>query len=269
MRFEQAQGLPIPKVGFGTWSIGGRETADRSQDPRALAVFGSALSLGYTHFDTAESYAAGHCEELLGRAIHEHHVDRSSLFLTSKVKPENLAARRVVAACEGSLKRLRTDYIDLYLVHWPNRATRLEDTFMGLNQLAREGKIRHVGVSNFDLDLLKQAQGISDVPLLTNQVPMSLFERSYVKNGVVGYCQKQQILITAYSPLKHRQFSNDPRVGQIAASRRLTSFQVGLAWICSQQGVVTIPMSSDPEHQRENLEAADVILTPEEMDLLA
>jgi diketogulonate reductase-like aldo/keto reductase len=269
MRYEEAVSLQLPKVGFGTWSIGGRETADRSQDDKALAVLGSALMLGYTHFDTAESYAAGHCEELLGRAIREQQVERSSLFLTSKVKPENLAARRVVAACEGSLKRLGTDYVDLYLIHWPNRSIALEETFRGLNQLAREGRIRQVGVSNFDLDLLKKAQGLSELPLFTNQVPMSLFERSYVTNGVVEYCQRHRILITAYSPLKHRQFASDAGVAQIAAARRISPYQVGLAWLCSQVGVITIPKSADPRHQRENLEAADVVLTPEEMGLLA
>ena len=269
MRYEDVKGVRLPKVGFGTWTIGGRETPDKGQDVNSLGALRSALALGYTHFDTAESYAAGHCEELLGRAIRELRIDRSSLFITSKVKPENLTTERVVTACEGSLAKLATDYIDLYLIHWPNPSIRLEDTFKGLNQLLVCGKIRHVGVSNFDVGLLKEARELAGSPVLTNQVPMSIFERSYIKNGAVEYCQSNGIIITAYSPLKHGRLRTDPGVARIAASRGLTPFQVGIAWLCSQAGIITIPMSMNSQHQQENLDAADTVLTADEMQGLS
>jgi diketogulonate reductase-like aldo/keto reductase len=269
MRYEQIHSLQLPKVGFGTWGIGGGETADRRQDTKSLAALRSALALGYTHFDTAELYAAGHCEELLGQAMQEERADRSSLIITSKVKPENLSKKGVLKACDASLSRLDTEYLDLYLIHWPNRSIPLEDTFEGLNQLARLGKIHNVGVSNFDLELLKEAQALSERPLLTNQVPMSLFERSYVRNGVLDYCQAFGIVITAYSPVKRQKLRTDAIVEQIASRRGVSATQVGIAWLCSQPGVITIPMSSNPQHQLENLAAADAVLTPEEMSRLA
>jgi diketogulonate reductase-like aldo/keto reductase len=268
MRYEEAQGVQVPKVGFGTWGIGGRETHDRGQDSESLSALRSALTLGYTHFDTAESYAAGHSEELLGRAIQDLRMERTSLFITSKAKPENLSAKSVVAACEASLRRLKTGYLDLYLIHWPNRSIPLAETFKGMNQLKRDGKVRHLGVSNFDLELLREAQALSDSRLMANQVPMSISERSYINNGVLGYCQANNILLTAYSPVKHVRKRSWPAVAQIAAGRGLTESQVAIAWLCSQPAVITIPMSADPQHQRVNLEAADIMLTPEEMQQL-
>jgi diketogulonate reductase-like aldo/keto reductase len=252
-------------VGFGTWNIGGAETADRSKDADSLAALRSALALGYTHFDTAEMYAAGHCEELLGRAIREAGADRSSLFITSKVTPDNLTATRLLKACDASLKRLDTEYLDLYLIHWPSRSIPLSDSFAALNQLLRVGRIRHVGVSNFDVELLRAAQALSERPLLTNQVPMSVFDRSYVRNGVMDYCREHGILITAYSPVKHRRLRNDAAVASIASTRGLTPAQIGISWLCCQEGVITIPMSVNPQHQLENLAAGDVVLTPDEI----
>src|SRR5574340_93554 len=268
MRYEEVHGLKLPKVGFGTWSIGGRENPDPRKEVTSLAALQSALMLGYTHFDTAEMYAGGHCEELLGRAIRESRLERGALFITSKVSAENLSAQGVVQACTASLSRLHTAYIDLYLIHWPNRSIPLSETFKGLNQLRRSGKVRHLGVSNFDIALLKQAEALSETPLLTNQVPMSIYDRSNVENGVLEYCRSRGILVTAYSPIKHRKLQTDGTLKTLAADRGLTPHQVALAWVCSQSGVITIPMSANPVHQRGNLVAADVVLTPDEMGKL-
>ncbi len=268
MRFEEARGVRLPKVGFGTWSIGGGEAANRNRDKWSLDALSSALALGYTHFDTAELYAVGHCEELLGRAMREVGVDRAGLFITTKVKPEHLAAASVLRACDASLRRLDTDYIDLYLIHWPNRSIPLQDTFEAMNQLTRTDKVHHVGVSNFDLELLKRAEALSASPLLTNQVPMSLSDRTCVRNGVLEHCRANHIALTAYTPVKQSKLRTDPAVGEIAVSRGLTPHQVAIAWLCTQPGVITIPMSADPVHQRQNLEAADILLTHEEMHRL-
>ena len=140
MIYESINSLSIPKIGFGTWRIGGGSTADHLQDPKALTALRSALDLGYTHIDTAEGYAAGHTEELIGRAIKDTGTRRESLFITSKVKPESLRFDQVLKACEGSLRRLGTDYLDLYLIHWPRSGMKLPDTFRALNKLVADGK---------------------------------------------------------------------------------------------------------------------------------
>jgi diketogulonate reductase-like aldo/keto reductase len=239
--------------------------ADPRQDASSLAALRSALELGYTHFDTAESYASGHTEELLGRVIQDAQVDRSGLFVTSKVSAENLSSRGVMKACQGSLRRLGTDYLDLYLIHWPNPAVPLEDTFTGLNALVANGKVRHLGVSNFNRDLLARAQTESQTPIFTNQIPFSIADRAHVKDGLLEYCQSADILVTAYSPLEQGAMRVSPEIRQVATKRLVTPYQAAIAWLCSQPRVITIPMSADPSHQRANFEAADIMLTPEEI----
>ncbi len=212
------------------------------------------LDLGYTLFDTAERYAAGHAEELLGQAIREMRIARQTLFITSKVSEDHLGYVAVLRSCESSLRRLKMDYLDLYLIHWPKEGMNLQETFQALNRLVGEGKVRHLGVSNFDLSLLIQSVRLSETPLFTNQVPYSITDRTYDKNGVLEYCQKNGILLTAYSPVKHQDDKGDSIVQQIAASRGVTSHQIALAWLTTQPRVITIPVSFNPQHQDENLE---------------
>jgi len=268
MRYETIHNLQIPKIGFGTWSIGGRESADPLSDAQSLAALRSALELGYTHFDTAEVYAAGHAEELLGQAIRQSGLAREALFITSKVSPEHLHYDDVLRCCENSLRRLDMDFIDLYLIHWPMRGMKLEDTFRALNQLVRNGKLRHLGVSNFDLKLLKQSQALSETPLLTDQVPYSLAERTYVDNGVLDYCQQNDILLTAYSPVKRRSIKSDQKLQAVAHARGVTPQQIALAWLSQQPRVITIPKSINPQHQADNISAADLLLSAAEMEQL-
>jgi diketogulonate reductase-like aldo/keto reductase len=259
----------IAKIGFGTSGVGGWMMADHSQDARAVAALRSALELGYTHFDTAEMYAGGHAEELIARAISETKSSREGLFITSKVQPMHLTYGGVKKACEGSLRRLASDYIDLYLVHWPNPLLPLKETFRALNELAREGKVRHVGVSNFSLGLLQQSQKLSEAPILADQVPYSLSHRSYVDNGVLKYCQENKIVLTAYSPMDRGHLPVSDTLRAIASAHGAGPFQIALAWLIGQPGVITIPMSLDPRHIAENLAAAEIELSTAEIDQLA
>ena len=268
MKHETIQDLQIPKIGFGTWSIGGGTNADRALDSKSLAALRSALKLGYTHFDTAEVYAAGHAEELIGQAVREAGVKRENLFITSKVSPEHLGYADVFKSCEGSLRRLGMDYLDLYLIHWPMRGMKLADTFRALNHLVKDGKVRHLGVSNFDLRLLKQARGFSETPLLTDQVPYSLAHRTYAGNGVLEYCQSNDILLTAYSPLKRNQSNTNNILLPIAKSHGTAPEQAALAWLMAQPCVIAIPMSFNPRHQKENLDAVNLTLSPTEVNQL-
>jgi diketogulonate reductase-like aldo/keto reductase len=266
MRYETLGDLRIPKIGFGTWTIGGEGSADPALDTLSLAALRSALELGYTLFDTAEGYAAGHAEELLGRAIRNSGQRRETLFITSKVSPEHLDYTKVLRSCEESLRRLGMDYLDLYLIHWPIRDMDLPETFRALNKLVRDGKVRHLGVSNFNLMLLKEAVSLSETKLLTNQVSYSLPDRSYVENGVMAYCQENDLLLTAYSPVKRRFIRGNTKLKEFARARGITPQQVALVWLVNQPRVITIPMSFNPQHQAENLAAAEILWR--ESDLL-
>lgn len=255
-------GSNIPVIGLGLWDYGGGRNPDPSRDEHDEAAIHSAIEIGYRHFDTAEFYAQGHSEELLGRALHQY--TRSDFFVTTKVSPTNATYEGVQAACDRSLKRLQTDYIDLYLIHWPSETIPLAESMRGLNQLVTEGKIRHVGVSNFTLPLLKEAVDLCETPLTTNQVHYNVMHREYVDNGVLAYCQEQDILITAYSPIKDGVLNNET-VKEIAQEKNVSPAQVALAWLIQQPHVITIPKSSNAKRQQENWAAVDLQLTDEEI----
>jgi len=270
MKSETVYGVSIPKIGFGTWKIGGDSYPDPKRDAASLTALRAALEVGYTHFDTAEVYADGHSEELLGRAIREANSKRERLFITTKVDPGHLQYEQVLKSCGNSLKRLDIDYVDLYLIHWPPRNSgQLDDAFRGLNQLVKEGKVKHIGVSNFSVKLLKQAQSLSETPVLTDQVPYRLPDRTYVENGVLDYCQQNDILLTAYSPVKFRNLPVNKTIQAVAEAHKMTPFQIALAWLVTQPRVITIPMSLNPQHIRENFEAAEIELSKEELDTLS
>jgi len=265
MKTETVNNVVIPKIGFGTWTIGGGSSRDVARDAASLTALHAALEIGYTHFDTAERYAAGHAEELVGRAVRESHLDRTRLFITTKVWPDHLAYDDVLRSFESSLKRLDMDYVDLYLIHWPSDRINLEDTFRALNKLVRDRKALHLGVSNFNLKLLTRSRDLSETPLFTDQVPYHLHDKSYAKNGVLDFCLEHEILLTAYSPIKHQNVSANKILREIALAHSATPVQIALAWLVAQPRVITIPMSYNPEHIKENFEAAQIELSIDEM----
>lgn len=256
----------IPVLGLGTWAIGGSFSPDYSQDDEALAAIQTAIDLGYTHIDTAEMYSGGHTEELIGRTVKNY--NRSELFITTKVNPSNLAYHDLLDALSGSLERLEIDYVDLYLIHRPNASIPMEETFKALNELVARSQVKHLGVSNFSLAELKQAQALSNTPIVTNQVPYSLFNRQYVDNGVLEYCQAKDILLTAYSPIKSGVLGNHI-VRQIAEKYNATPAQVALHWLIRQPNVITIPKSSNMKHLKENLGALNIELSVEDVEQLS
>ena len=259
-------GKNIPVLGQGTWGLGGTLTANYSQDERAFNAIRAAIDLGYTHLDTAEMYGRGHTEELVGRAIQGY--NRQDFFIASKVWHVTMNYRDTLAALEGSLKRLGTDYLDLYLIHRPNHDIPLEETFRALNELVKQGKVLHLGVSNFNLEQTKRAQALSETPLVTNQVPYNLHNRAYAKNGVIDYCQKNGLLVTAYSPIDRGHLVRDTAVQGIAERCGCTPAQIALHWVIRQPGVVAIPMSTNAEHLKENLGALDMDLSGEDIRAL-
>jgi 2,5-diketo-D-gluconate reductase B len=191
------------------------------------------------------------------------------LFITSKVLPSHLKYDQVLSSCEASLRRLKMDYLDLYLIHWSDPHMKLEDTFRALNKLVRDRKVKHLGVSNFNLKLLKESQALSETPIITDQVPYSLSDRSYVTNGVLDYCQHNDIFFTAYSPINEGKLKSNTTLYAIAKAHQVTPYQVALAWVISQPRIITIPMSANPKHIAENFAAAEIALSGQEIKQLS
>ena len=268
MKYETIPNLTLPKIGFGTWKIGGSSSPNHSVDAKSLTALRYALEIGYTHIDTAEMYGSGHTEELVGEAVRGSGKKREDIFITSKVLPSHLKYDEVLKACDNSLRRLKMDTIDLYLIHWPQAGMKLEDTFRALNKLVRDGKVKHLGVSNFNLKLLKQSQELSETSIITNQVPYSINDRAYVNNGVLEYCQQNDIIFTAYEPLDKGNLHSNKTLESIAKAHNATIFQIALAWVISQPRIITIPMSFNPQHIRENFESANIELIKEEFSAL-
>jgi diketogulonate reductase-like aldo/keto reductase len=269
MKYETLpNNLTLPKIGFGTWKIGGGSSPNHSVDAKSLTALRYALDIGYTHIDTAEMYASGHSEELVGEAVRGSGKQREDIFITSKVLPSHLKYDEVLKACDASLRRLKMDYVDLYLIHWPQAGMKLEDTFRALNKLVADGKVKHLGVSNFNVKLLQQSERLSETPIITNQVPYSLSDRSYARNGILEYCQQNDILLTAYEPMDKGNLRSNKTLDAIASAHHATIFQIALAWVIAQPRVITIPMSYDPGHIKENFDSADIELTQNEIEQL-
>ncbi|MHB0875028.1 MAG: aldo/keto reductase [Anaerolineae bacterium] len=260
MRYKNLHdGRALPVLGLGSAGYG----TDARREADAIR---SALDMGYTHIDTAEVYGDGVAEETIGKAIAGH--DRDELFLTSKVSQSHLRYRSVLDAIEGSLRRLGTGYLDLYLIHWPNEAVPLEETFRALNELVAAGKTRYVGVSNFSVSQMERSLRLTSSVLATNQVHYSLFHRQPDENGVLEYCREHDMLLTAYTPVEHGRVTRSDSINAMARHKGATPAQIAIAWLIAKPGVITIPQSKVADHLRENLGALDVELSDEEMRTL-
>jgi len=246
----------VPIIGQGTWEI------DQSQRDLAIAALRRGLDEGMTHIDTAEMY--GDAELLIAEAISGR---RDEVFLVSKVLPQNATTEGVIAACERSLSRLRTDRLDCYLLHWRGRIP-LRETFNGFEQLVRSGKILAWGVSNFDVPDLDDALRIAGPgKIACNQVLYHLEERG-IEHEVIPWCKRNGAAVVAYSPFGHGRFPDDQSPGgrilaEIAAAHNATPRQVALAFLSRQ--AFTIPKASTPEHAAENAGAGDVKLSGDEV----
>jgi len=250
MDYLTIRGERIPKIGFGTWRLSG---------PECYRAVLSALQLGYRHLDTAEMYAN---EAEVARAIADSRVSRQELFITTKVWHSRLRHDQLLQACNGSLRALLVEAIDLYLVHWPDSSTPIAETMGALNDLVRAGKVRHIGVSNFSVDEFAAAQAASSVPLFTDQVPMHVLNP---QRRLLDFCIEHDIMLTAYRPLDKGQLGEHPQLRAIGARHGKSAAQVALRWLIQHPQVVAIPKSADPKRQRQNLEIFDFELTAEEM----
>ncbi|MGQ3209700.1 MAG: aldo/keto reductase [Shinella sp.] len=253
-------GRQIPALGLGTWHMGesGASAADEAASLRA------GLDLGMTVVDTAEMYADGGAETVVGEAIKGR---REGVFLVSKVLPHNASRTGTIAACEASLKRLGTDHIELYLLHWRGQHP-LAETVEAFETLKAQGKIGAWGVSNFDgsdmLDLLDVAEPARPI---ANQVLYNLARRG-IEYDLLRWSQVQGIPIMAYSPLDEGRLVGHPTLEEIGRIHHASSAQVALAFLLTKPGVIAIPKSGSPERVRENYRAGEIRLTSEDMNLL-
>jgi diketogulonate reductase-like aldo/keto reductase len=259
-------GHGIPILGQGTWYMG-EEKSKRAAEVAALRL---GMELGMNLIDTAEMYGEGAAEEVVGEAIAGC---RDEVFLVSKVYPHNASRAGVRAACERSLRRLRTDYLDLYLLHWRGSVP-LGETLEAFETLRREGKIRDYGVSNFDLDDMKEVQSLgAGIGVATDQVLYNLAERG-IEWDLLPWCRALGMPVMAYSPLEsstdgQRALLGNPALVQVAAKHGATPAQVALAWLLHQDGVVVIPKATQPEHVRANRAALDLALEADDLARLA
>lgn len=254
---------PLPVVGQGTGQMGGVFQPDYSQDRQCVRALRTGLDLGLTIVDTAEGYGGGHTEELIAQAIESR---RDGTFLITKVGPEHLRHDDLIAACEGSLKRLRTDYVDLYMIHWPNPAVGIEQSMAAMARLKEDGKIHHIGVSNFSLAQLQGAQAAlgSSHTVDAIQAEFNLFDRS-IESGLLLYCEQNQILTLAYSPLDQGHIRDDGPAANallaVAEKHNAHPTQIILAWLFSHPVVVPIPKALKTAHICSNAAAGHLELS--------
>ena len=244
---ELKGGNKIPVLGLGTWQLTGKRCIDTVE---------KALELGYRHIDTAEIYEN---QSEIGKAIKYFH--RSEIFLTSKVWTNHLHYDDVIEACNKTLKELNTNYLDLYLIHWPDMSVPFEETFRALEELVADGKVKSVGVSNFNINHLKDALKVAKDPITVDQVE---FHPYLYQKGLLEFCNENGLVLTAYSPLWRGSILRDETIGKIADKHNKTPAQVCLRW-CLQKGVVVIPKSGSEKHLKENLDIFDWNISKEDM----
>jgi diketogulonate reductase-like aldo/keto reductase len=256
-------GVQVPVIGQGTWNIEGSKDAER----RAIETLGHGIELGMTHIDTAEMYGSGRAEELVAAAIAGR---RDQVFLASKVLPQNASYNGTITACERSLKRLGTPWLDLYMLHWSGKHP-IRETMRAMEKLADDKLIRFIGVSNLDVEELREAEAaLSHHPLACNQVMYHLGDRG-IERRLLPYCASREIAVVAYSPFGQRQFPGPRSAGGrvlagIGARHDRTPRQVALNFLTRHPNVFAIPKTSHPDHVRENAGGAGWKLTPEDID---
>lgn len=243
-------GISIPRIGLGTWQLRGEV---------CIGVVEQALRRGYRHIDTAQGYAN---EAEVGEGLANSGVPRDEVFITTKVRPDNMGANALRRSVEESLKKLRTDRVDLLLLHWPNPEIPLRETIPALNAVKREGLARAIGLSNFTVVLLEEAWRLTSEPLAAEQVELHPFlDQRKIRAAIAAH----DMALIAFCPIALGRVVDDPVIGRIARARGRTPAQVSLRWLMQQPDVVAIPKTSKIDRLVENLAVFDFELTEEDM----
>ena len=248
--FELGSGYKMPALGLGTWQLRG------STCTRAVRT---ALRLGYDHIDTADMYGN---HQAIRQALHG--LDADKIFITSKVRRADLRHDDVLKMGDRALSELGVDHLDLLLIHWPNRQVPVAETLTAMAELVQQGKARSIGVSNFTIRDLQEAQQVTPVPISVNQVRFHPYNN---QRDLLAYCNDQGIIVTAYSPFGNGRLVGDRKLRRIAAEYGRSFAQIVLRWLVSK-GVVVIPKSTNPSHLADNMDIFDWELEPEDYEAI-
>lgn len=251
MQYKKIQGVDIPELGLGTYKLYGKECNQ---------IVRSAFDFGYRLIDTAQMYKN---EREIGEAINQSGIDREEIFVIDKIWHTNLDHDVVLQSVEDSLKELKTPYIDLLLIHWPNQQYSLEQTFEAMLTLRDQGKVMDIGVSNFPIDLLKHSADELRIPLFGNQVEYHPYLGQF---DLIDYAYENDAALIAYSPLAQGRIIDDTVLIKIGMEYGKTPAQIALRWLIEQENVITIPKTSNLDHLKSNLDIYDFELSDEHFD---
>ncbi|WP_426138165.1 aldo/keto reductase [Psychrobacter sp. TWR1-1-1] len=246
----------IPVLGLGTWQSTGQDCVD---------VVSQALKMGYEHIDTAQAYGN---EKEVGQGIKQSGVSRDKFFLTTKIFPDDMKfePEKLIAAAKRSLADLDTDYVDLLLLHWPDDRVPLSETIPALCELQKQGLTRHIGVSNFNIANIIEAEKYADVPIVVNQVEFHPFIK---QKTLQTFLNNHHILLEAYSPLARGDVFDNEIIKEIADKHNVTPAQISLAWILADKHRIAIPKTSNPDHLQGNLDAINVQLSADDIEKIS
>jgi diketogulonate reductase-like aldo/keto reductase len=263
------ENLQLQVLGLGTWEMGGRHTPDTSDDKKWIDAIVFCIEQGIRHIDTAAIYGGGHTERLVGQAVNQ--FPRNDVFVTTKVSGDQLQFSEVLKSVHNSRRRLKLDQIDMLLLHWPNPRIPLSQTMSAVNKLLEDGVIRYFGLSNFPVELIREAMLFTDAQIVTNQVEYNLLRRndgSYnraVEDEIIPWCQKNNISITAWRPMvKGKDLGGYKLIAQLAQKYEKTPHQIALNWLINKPMMIAIPKMSSPQHIIQNIEATQFRMDSED-----
>lgn len=261
-------GFEMPVFGLGTWMMGGGFEHDPQNDDNAdIQAIKNAIDIGITHIDTAERYADGYAETLVGKAIKEN--KREKLFLVSKVAPWHLHYDDLLSALEASLKRLQTEYLDLYLIHQPNPEIPIKETMRALDYAKKQGLIKHMGVCNFTIQRFQEAQLNTSNIIVANQLHYNLMSREPEHKGLVTFCQENDVMFIAWRPVQKGVLTKEQTiVSTLCKKYKKTPSQIAINWLLSQSNIVTLSKMRSTDHLKENLGALDWEMDQEDVEKL-
>lgn len=258
----------MPVFGIGTWRMGGDYVKDTHHDQEDITAIKQAIESGITHIDTAEKYAEGHAEELVGEAIKTY--DRSSLFIVTKVAENHLQYNQVHTAIKNSLERLQTDYVDLYMIHGPSLTVPIEETMKAMEEIQQKGLAKHIAVSNFSIERLKKAQKATSTTIVAGQYHFNLTYREPEHKQILSYTQQNDMMFIAWRPLQKGLLSETASslIDNMCRKYGKTPSQIAINWLISQPNVVTLSKMKHKKHLEENLGALGWHMEQEDIEKL-
>lgn len=261
---HEIAGEKISPVGIGTWGIGGNSSAVTKHDDDHIDALKFAIEKGLTFIDTAEAYASGHSEELVGKAIKD--FQREDVYVTTKVWPNHLGHDDVIRSAKSSLARLDTGYIDLYLIHWPNKSVPIRETIGAMEELVDQGIVRNIGVSNFNEGELREAmESASKYEVVANQIEYSIVKKRF-EIDIIPYCEKNNVKVIAYSPINRGNLRRLKSLAKVAEKLDHTPVSVALNYLMKRS--IPIPKSTNRDHIMQFVEATEFELSEQDYETL-